>query len=364
VVHPFVSSMTCIHLPFPPNLLALAVTLGALGLGCGGADSEASGAGGGAAASSGTGGDSASSSTATSGSTTGGSGGAGGGSDPSCLESDELLATLEIGAAPYGIAVNDSHVFWATSGNGEIWRALKDGSDAVLLAAGQGAPWGIRLQGDSVYWVSHAIDGVLSKVPVTGGPVVPIAVAPAARDLVVSDAFIFWTREPDDVERVGLDGSDPKLLISANMLSNTMALDESAIYWVNIGDGQVNRALPDGTEEIHIAEGQAQPWGIEVDATHAYWTNSADGSVRRVLKLGGEVETLASGQTTPMGIAVDDTHVYWADNETGIVAKAPKAGGATTVLANCQHRPLKLAVDATHLYWTNATDDTVRRVPK
>lgn len=363
MVDPFVSSMTRLRPPMS-RLAFVPLLWGIAGLGCGGGDSEAAGAGGEAAATSGSGGSSASSTATTGGSTTSGSGGGSGGAGPTCLETDEVLATLEIGAAPYGIAVNDTHVFWANSGNGEIWRAAKDGSGALLLAEGQGAPWGIRLRGESVYWVSHAIDGVLGKVPIDGGAVVPIATAPAARDLVVSESFVFWTREPDDVERVGLDGADPQLLVSANMLSNTMALDDTAIYWVNIGDGQVNRALPDGTEELHIAEGQAQPWGIEVDATHAYWTNSADGSVRRVPKLGGALETLASGQIAPMGIALDEDYVYWADNETGVVAKAPKAGGETTVLADCQHRPLKLAVDATHVYWTNATDDTVRRAPK
>lgn len=326
--------------------------------GCSGASEDGGGSGGAGGEGATTSSTASTSSSATSSSSSTGSGGG-----SACL-SVEVLSQEEIGAAPYGIAVDDSHVYWGNSGTGQIRRATKDGSMSETLAEGQGSPWGVRLFNGELYWVSHSVDGVLSKVAIDGGTPVPLATAPAARDLVINGSTVFWTREPDDVERVGLDGSEPALLISANMLSNTIALDDTYIYWVNLGDGQVKRALFDGTEESPLATGQAQPWGIALDDTHVYWTNSADGSIARVAKTGGGVEIIATGQVAPMGIALDETHVYWVDNETGIVAKAPKTGGEPIILADCQHRPLKLVLDETHAYWTGSTDDTVVRVLK
>lgn len=68
---------------------------------------------------------------------------------------------------------------------------------------------------------------------------------------------------------------------------------------------------------------------IALDETHVYWTEvgsgGADGALFRVKKTGGDAEPLATGLTEPRQLAVNDTHVYWA--ERYVFRRVAKTGG-------------------------------------
>jgi hypothetical protein len=46
---------------------------------------------------------------------------------------------------PGGVAVDATHLYWATSDNGTIWRANLDDSNPQTLATGQDNPWGVAV---------------------------------------------------------------------------------------------------------------------------------------------------------------------------------------------------------------------------
>lgn len=93
----------------------------------------------------------------------------------------------------------------------------------------------------------------------------------------------------------------------------------------------LREAWPSSTPTV-LVSGQTSATGgtgaIAVDATAVYWLNfgtgNHDGSLMRVAIAGGTAVTLADGLNAPGGIAVDSTAIYWTDE--GSSAQSYKDG--------------------------------------
>jgi Domain of unknown function (DUF5050) len=319
-------------------------------------------------ATTGTGGTGGGTSTGTGTSTSTGAGGTGG--MPLCAGCT-TVATLTPGSKPFAIQVDATNVYWTNIGTNEVMQIKTDGTGQKTLATMQNTPFALQLAGGSVYWVSYSATGVMRKVPIGGGAVTDLIDAPASRDLVVGTNYIWWAREPDDIQRVPIggivgDAAAPDLLTN-NPLSNGIASDGTSVFWVTRQDGYVKKSDPDFGNETPLATGDV-PWDIAVDATTVYWTEQgsapASGKVMKVQKDGTGTTTLAMGQQDPQGMAIDATAVYWANKTDGTICKVPLAGGTVTVLAKDQMDPENVAVDATSVYWTNTKGDTIVKVAK
>jgi hypothetical protein len=293
-----------------------------------------------------------------------------------------VVAELPLNSAPYGLEVDANNVYWtnsgATSANppvlGSVMQAKKDGTGAVTLTTGEDTPFAVHVAGGFVYWSSYSVASIMRKTPIGGGTITDLVEAPATRDFALGTSYIWWTREPDDIQRIpiggvalGADGGGVDLL-TGNPLSNGIAADSDSVYWVNKQDGYIKRSDLDFANETPLATGDV-PWDIAVDATSMYWTEQGSspnsGKVMKASKVDGSSGvTIAMGQAGPEGIAIDATSVYWANKANGTIMKAPLAGGAAVVLASGQKTPVNVAVDATHVYWTDPKADLVVRVLK
>ena len=282
------------------------------------------------------------------------------------------VASLPLDSAPYGLAVDADNVYWTNSGSHEVMQAKADGSSPLVLAKMQNTPYAVHVAGGFVYWTSYSVEGVMRKTPIGGGAITNLVDAPATRDFAVGTTHIWWTREPDDVQRIPIEGGAEDAgtvdLLTNNPLTNGVTADATSVYWVNRQDGYIKRADHDFGFETPLASGDI-PWDIEVDATHIYWTEQGSspntGKVMKASKVDGSAGvTIASTQAGPHGIAIDATSVYWANKDDGTIHKAPLAGGADTVIASGQLAPANVAVSATHVYWTDPKADLVVRIAK
>jgi hypothetical protein len=90
---------------------------------------------------------------------------------------------------------------------------------------------------------------------------------------------------------------------------------------------------------IWLATQLSSPQELALDATAVYWLDPTAGTVSSVPKRGGTVTVLASGQIQPSVIVVDDTSVYW-QTPSGVMSVPKDASGPPVLLA------LPLAGDA------------------
>ena len=100
----------------------------------------------------------------------------------------------------------------------------------------------------------------------------------------------------------------------------------SRLFFLDLAEGRVLSANPDGSDKRIVTEGGRLPDGVAVDveAAHIYWTNMGslnheDGSIERVDLDGGNRTTIVpvGAVHTPKQLQLDRRHrkLYWCDRE-------------------------------------------------
>jgi Calx-beta domain/Domain of unknown function (DUF5050) len=138
----------------------------------------------------------------------------------------------------------------------------------------------------------------------------------------------------------------------------------SGLYWANYSDGTIMAANKDGSGVHPLVTGQANPFGIAVDASHIYWANIGADTIMEANLDGSGPHAITNDQTYPFAIAVDGSNLYWAntgDNTaaTGTINVSDLDGSNVTTLVSGQAHPDGIAVDGSHIYWANANDGTI-----
>jgi hypothetical protein len=282
-----------------------------------------------------------------------------------------VVATGQANA--YAIAVDDSNVYWTTSGNsGAILQAPVGGGGAIVLVSGSGQyPAGIAIDAHTVYWSNEIPGGGVLGVPIGGGSPKTLAGnldTPLA--LFVSQGTLYFTLDPyqnpsgGGVMSVPLSGGTPTTIASGDNQPMSIAVGGGMVFWTDATD--VMAAPVGGGAPITFAA-QTYPYSVATDGSSVYFTSGlGGGAVFRQSISSGSRTALASNQYYPNAIVTDGTSVYWTTGQggAGTVSKIPAAGGTPVALASSQAYPTSLALNSTRLFWVDFGDGTIRSVPK
>jgi len=153
------------------------------------------------------------------------------------------------------------------------------------------------------------------------------------------------------------------------------------LFFLDIADGRVLSAKPDGTDKTVIITDCPRPDGIVVDteAGHIYWTNMADlktnnGSIERADLDGKNRTTIVpkGGTFTPKQLTLDrkNRKLYWCDREGMRVMRSNLDGSKVETLVDTSKgdpRPgpdqrkwcvgISVDTDRNQMYWTQKGSD-------
>jgi hypothetical protein len=255
------------------------------------------------------------------------------------------LATIASQPDLSALALDATSIFWSAS-DGTLQTASLTGKMPATLASGLHVPQSLALDATSIYF-AEANPGRISKVPLAGGAPVPLATGVSfPQGLVVDASNIYWVEgggAPPDYDTrlmmMPLAGGTPTPLWDDGALATAaLAVDAHNIYWTTSSSSTVNGStvctgkvlsMPiGGGAPTTLATGQDCPGPIAVDRSAVYWINEGSRYVGALMKIplgGGAPVTLASGRIDAHAIAIDDTFVYWS--EVGASAEStPQTG--------------------------------------
>lgn len=259
----------------------------------------------------------------------------------------------------YGLAVDDSDVYWTDNESGTVMAVPKNGGTPRTLASKQIYPQFIAIDSGHVYWGNaYSPDGFIGRVPKKGGPVSIVAQVAGIRSIALDVSTAYFTEYGDGapVSSAPLEGGPTTILADSQPNAAGIAVHEGVVYWANQGshdaEGGIMRIPATGGTSSVLVGGQGSPGAIAVDSSGIYWGNEQP--TRGVMRapLAGGSPTQLAPDPVRVGLAIDDDRVFFANLE-GEIKSVPKTGGATCTIAAGQDQPWMLALDAEFVYWSN-----------
>ncbi len=230
---------------------------------------------------------------------------------------------------PVDLAIDGSHVYVTSRGNGAVLRIAKSDGTTDVLASGHEEARGVALDGQNLYWSNLDFAG-------DGG----------------DDSW-------GGVWGCTLPQCTDKRLITEGDWAAHVRFSGGFLYFAENNNGTVVRVRPNGSERAAFGSAN-KPWTVAVDAAHVYFTSNSTTLKRAPLDGGAQEDVGPLSYGGLQGhVTVDDERVYWAyaeyESPKGHVLSALKANPAAPKeeYGTTNVNSLGVAVDATTLYWTN-----------
>jgi hypothetical protein len=267
-------------------------------------------------------------------------------SPPTCNQTDgggtpTLIASGQ--KQPFGVAVDGTSIYWGNQGDGTIVKcplAGCGGTPPQVIASGQSYPEAVHVQGNYVYWINFF--GSLQRCPITGCGDAGVESYPATAGagFAVDSNNVYWTEfNAGTLLSCPLGGCTKGAVLYQGVkgLTYGVALDATTIYLMNALSGEVlavpMTGVPDGGSARLIAT-SSDPSYIAVGAGQVYWDSLAAGSSVQALPVSATADAgiaptiVATNMPHAAGMTFDSVcgTLYWTANGLS-TADGGRAGG-------------------------------------
>jgi hypothetical protein len=291
---------------------------------------------------------------------------------------------------PYGIAVDDTNVYFTSSANGTLERFAKSAAAPVapvvvamnLLNAGR-----VALDATFAYVVVRGtadsfLDGSIVRIAKDGSTTQTLASALHGADGIALDgdeiyiacngSVVGGSYQGDgSIVRVKADGSSPQeVLLTNEAFSSTVVLDATNVYFTDRYSGTVSRCSKAScaSTRVDLVTGLDEPIGLAVTGTTLVFAEYHGGRLLTSGIDGSNLKPLNVSRGMPHDVDIAGANAYWLETLTLEVNVQPVA--ATTyafdTLAKTTQDPSVLALDPTApgLYVTDSHAGTITVAPR
>ena len=255
-----------------------------------------------------------------------------------------------------------AYVYWGNEDGSTVGRAELDGSgvnQSFITSTPDSGPCGIAVNDTHIFWANYDQGTTIGRANLDGSNANPsfITGADDPCGVAVNDTHVFWANySADTIGRANLDGSAPNQSFIATSEPCGLAIDDTHIFWGSYLQDNIGRAElanPAGANGSFITGGD-YTCGVAVNDTHVFWANEdggvlGNGSIGRANIDGSapdqEFITVVTGPET-CGVAVNQTHIYWGDDDGTDIGRANLDGtNPSPSLITGAAAPCGLAVD-------------------
>lgn len=287
---------------------------------------------------------------------------------------------LTMGNRPWGLAIDNTYVYWSEPFNYVIGRVGKDGSNPISLATGAGSAFGVHqlaTDGTDVYWSNL---GDIMKCAVTGCSNAPTKVQPnlanTAYTVGLDANSLYWDQQKTIYKSAKSGGAATP--VNNAPFSDTVenfVLDNGFVI-ATLNDGSVVKVPSGGGAPVVLADpASASSLGLTIYNGRAYFTLFADPGMIEYTTIAGPkgATPVALMQRFPYGVTNDSMDLYW----TEMITLGPNGNIKKCSLANCiqpqiiasmQNVPKWIVTDSTAIYWTNVgngnNEGEIMKLPK
>ncbi len=223
------------------------------------------------------------------------------------------------------LALDETTAFF--SAGGALWRsALLPASTAEVLVAESDDVGGVAVDGSHVYFASDAA-GDIRRIPKAGGSVDTLVTGVLGVDNVsVDEGHVYFSEyQTGLVRRVSKTGGTVTNVAVGQQSTNRVVLVGTLAYWTTASGVAVGNK--DGTGQVTVlVQGLGDPDDLSVDGNWVYFTAPDSNEVMRVSTNGQVREHLGRYQPNAHGLALTPQWVLWCNTDDGTVRKQARAG--------------------------------------
>jgi hypothetical protein len=276
-----------------------------------------------------------------------------------------------VGSLPYGIALDETHVYYSDRDDGVLRKLPKDGGTPMALATNQAEITFVAVDPGPtgfVYFTRNGPNGGVSKVPKTGGSVTTLASVAWGWEIAIDETHVYFTTGGPENPPAGLTGSLQRVaktggaatrLATMTTQPGSIALDAESVYFAD-KEGQtvsrLDKSAPGAPELIAIS--QAGPDSIAIDGDNLFWTCFFGDTVVVSPKRPDAYVPIANAQESPNGITAGGNFAYYSTYRGNTIGRVSANGGPPLILADVD-TPIRLALDEQYVYFTGNGEETM-----
>jgi hypothetical protein len=307
--------------------------------------------------------------------------------DKACVEGTCLPKPVQLthvdGCTTMYLALNQGTLYFADTAHGNVKSIPTAGATttATDIATGQKAPYAIAVDDSAVYWSTTgtaAGDNTLMMKTTAGTPTKISDVTKSTEAITLDGKGSLYYGDGDSLMKVEakaaatplligtFEGEPTAVVITPMRLFTTLQLD-NAVQWRNpdpASSGCVDPvARPVGSTvggcAFEESQGDLLADTLTLSGTKVIWANgilmqSADTTVSATMQGSGHSIASTASFDNITGFASTATSVYFGEKTTGIIEKAALPDGDPVILVEdpvAVQAPSAFVMDATNLYW-------------